>query len=100
MSPVVTLIKKWRNAIFENPVFLKELRIGLREKKVLIIQSIYLLVLGVVVFIFLMSVAESRNYYSFREAGENFFLGIYSSRMSKKQPLLLSPINEKISFLS
>jgi hypothetical protein len=41
---------------------MKELRIGLREKKVFFIQLIYLLTLGVISFIYLMEILNRHSH--------------------------------------
>jgi len=61
-----------RSTIF-NPILLKELRLGLREKRVFITQTIYLLVLGIISFVFLLESTRSYTYQYDPEAGRNFF---------------------------
>jgi len=60
---------------FRNPVLIKELRINLREKKLLIGQSIHLLVLGIVLFLYLLNLAgrSSYNTYYIQNAGRDYF---------------------------
>ena len=41
--------------LLDNPILLKELRIGLRERKIFLIQSLYLVILGAATALFLFS---------------------------------------------
>ncbi|MCE1245284.1 MAG: hypothetical protein LWY06_01435 [Firmicutes bacterium] len=73
MAAIVERLKGIKRVLLNNPVLLKEMRIGLREKRVFIIQTIYMLVLGIVSFFFLLDMS-SRNYaYQYAETGRNFF---------------------------
>ncbi len=60
----------------DNPVLMKEMQIGLREKKIFIIQIVYLLVLGVVAFFYLLEVSNRRSYQAMQEAGRGFFTSL------------------------
>ena len=39
-------VRRLLDVLLDNPILLKELRIGLRERKIFLIQSLYLVVLG------------------------------------------------------
>lgn len=58
------------DAVLDNPILLKELRIGLRERKIFLIQTIYLLVLGVATALFLMNVSAPEDLLSLPEQGQ------------------------------
>lgn len=76
MSKIVNGILKLKESFLNNPLLIKELRIGLREKKVFIIQTIYMLILGVVAFIILINTFKDYHHYQsydYQEAGRNFF---------------------------
>jgi len=73
MSRVIACIINLKRTIFRNPLLIKELRIGLREKKVFIIQTIYLLILGVVTFFFLIDITSRSSRYIYVQAGRDFF---------------------------
>ncbi|MCD4783043.1 MAG: hypothetical protein K8T10_04335 [Candidatus Eremiobacteraeota bacterium] len=76
MSKTMNGLLKLKEGLLNNPLLIKELRIGLREKRVFIIQTIYMLILGVVAFIILFSTFKdyhSYQSYDYREAGRNFF---------------------------
>jgi len=76
MSRILKGLLKLKYRFLNNPLLIKELRIGLREKKVFIVQTIYMLILGIVAFIILFSAFQNNNYYqyyNYREAGRNFF---------------------------
>ncbi|MCD4783044.1 MAG: hypothetical protein K8T10_04340 [Candidatus Eremiobacteraeota bacterium] len=73
MSRVATCINILRRTLFQNPLLTKELRIGLRENKVFIIQTIYLLILGVVTCFFLIDITSRSSQYIYTEAGKDFF---------------------------
>lgn len=72
MTGKISIIIPFMQSFFHNPVFLKEIRIGLRERKVFIIQIIYMLILGVVSFVFLAAVFGN-SYRILQENGRDFF---------------------------
>ncbi|MEW6277858.1 MAG: ABC transporter permease subunit, partial [Candidatus Eremiobacterota bacterium] len=47
------------NAFFDNAVMLKELRMGLRERRIFVVQTIYLILVGLVTLGFLMEVSDA-----------------------------------------
>lgn len=67
--------KRLSRALFDNPVLLKELRMGLRERRIFVIQTIYLILLGLVTLIFLMTVAgqSQSDPAQLANAGRDFF---------------------------
>lgn len=73
MSLVATCINNLKRTLFQNPLLTKELRIGFREKKVFFIQTIYLLILGIVTFFFLIDITNRPSRYIYMEAGRDFF---------------------------
>lgn len=73
MSSLADKITGIKRSLFNNPILIKELRLGLREKKVFITQTVYMLVLGVISFIFLLEFTCNSGYYFRIEAGRNFF---------------------------
>ena len=73
MSSIVEKLGRFKRSLFNNPILIKELRLGLREKKVFIIQTVYMLILGIFSFIFLLEFAKNSTYYYRAEAGRNFF---------------------------
>ena len=73
MSSLAEKIAGIKRSLFNNPILIKELRLGLREKKVFITQTVYMLVLGVISFIFLLEFTRNTGYYFRIEAGRNFF---------------------------
>lgn len=48
-------VRRLLDVLLDNPILLKELRIGLRERKIFLIQSLYLVVLGSATALFLFS---------------------------------------------
>lgn len=58
--------------LLDNPVLLKELRIGLREKRMFIIQSAYILFLAVVAIIFLVDQLGSRSAAELPSVGSSY----------------------------
>lgn len=58
------------NLLADNPILLKELRIGLRERKIFLIQTVYLLVLGIATALFLLSVSSPADLLELPEQGQ------------------------------
>ncbi len=73
--PRGSFFRRLGRSLFDNPVLLKELRMGLRERRIFIIQTIYLILLGLVTLIFLLTVADQRNSdpSALASAGKEFF---------------------------
>lgn len=73
--PKGNFFKRMARALFDNPVLLKELRMGLRERRIFVIQTIYLILLGLVTLVFLMTVAgqTSSDPAQLANAGRDFF---------------------------
>ncbi len=67
------LLKRLARALFDNPVLLKELRQGLRERRIFVIQTIYLLLLGMVTLVYLAVVADRNDPAALAESGKQFF---------------------------
>lgn len=72
----MTKVKRLVRMLFDNPVLLKELRMGLRERRIFVIQTIYLILLGLVTLIFLMTMADTSRSdpASMANAGREFFV--------------------------
>lgn len=75
--PRGNFFRRLGRALFDNPVLLKELRMGLRERRIFVIQTIYLILLGIVTLVFLMVVADQSRSdpASLANSGREFFAG-------------------------
>lgn len=73
----------------DNPILLKELRIGLRERKIFLIQTVYLLVLGIATALFLLSVSSPEDLLDLPEQGQNLHLILFWSQLV--MVLLITP---------
>jgi len=51
-------LRRMANLLLDNPLLLKELRVGLRERKIFLLQTVYLVVLGASTAAFLFSASE------------------------------------------
>jgi len=51
-------VRRVLDVLLDNPILLKELRIGLRERKIFLLQSLYLVILGSATALFLFSASE------------------------------------------
>ena len=62
---------------WRNPVTLKELRIGLRERRIFILQVLYLFLLLALSLMVLPEIFNNRNSEQLAESGKNFFLVLF-----------------------
>lgn len=67
--------------LLDNPVLLKELRIGLREKRMFIIQSAYILFLALVAIMFLVDQLGSRSAAELPEVGSSYLSLLFWMQM-------------------
>jgi ABC-type transport system involved in multi-copper enzyme maturation permease subunit len=57
----------------DNPLLIKELRIGLRERRIFLIQTLYLLVLSCVAFLFFVSLDQGGDFTRLAQQGSELF---------------------------
>jgi ABC-2 type transport system permease protein len=62
--------------ITENPVFIKELRVGLREKKILSAIIAFLLLFSIIAFLLFKDAINSLEYQSLGEIGFEYFMAL------------------------
>ncbi len=62
-------LRRVADLLLDNPILLKELRVGLRERKIFLLQTVYLVVLGAATALFLFSVSEPGDLLEMPEQG-------------------------------
>lgn len=66
---------------WNNPVTLKELRIGLRERRIFILQTVYLCFLLLVSLMYLPSMFVTPNSEQLAERGKEFFFLLFGLQL-------------------
>ncbi len=80
-NPIETRMDAIRRILFDNPVILRELRSGLREKRLIIILMLYALILLFAALVSLPSIVSNAQPESLPEIGKGFFEGMYGVQL-------------------